>query len=41
MDMAYVQLLAKGNKGVKFLVALRELLDRTVDSEGMKTRDCK
>ena len=39
MDLAYVDKLAKENKGVKFLLVRQDLFDRTVNAKGMKTKD--
>ena len=39
MDLAYVDKLAKENNGVKFLLVRQDLFDRTVNAEGMKTKD--
>ena len=39
MDVAYVDKLAKENNGVKFLLVRQELFDRTLNAEGMKTKD--
>ena len=41
MDLAYVDKLAKDNNGVKYLLVRQDLLDRTVDANGMKTKDSK
>ena len=41
MDLAIVDKLAKGNKGVKYLLVRQDLFDRTVDAERMKTKDSK
>ena len=41
MDLAYVDKLAKDNICVKYLLVRQDLLDRTVDAKGMKTKDCK
>ena len=41
MDLAYVDKLAKDNKGVKYLLVNQDLFDRTVDAKGMKTKDSK
>ena len=41
MDLAYVDKLAKDNKGVKYLLVRQEVFDRTVDAKGMKTKDSK
>ena len=41
MDLAYVDKLAKDNKGVKYLLVRQDLFDRTVDAERMKSKDSK
>ena len=41
MDQAYVDKLAKDNKGVKYLLVRQDLFDRTVDGKGTKTKDSK
>ena len=41
MDLACVDKLAKDNNGVKCLLVRQNLFDRTVDAEGMKTKDLK
>ena len=41
MDLAYVDKLAKDNKGVKCLLARQYLFDRTVDAKRMETEDSK
>ena len=41
MDLACVAKLAEDNKGVKYLLVRQDLFDRTVDEEGMKTKDSK
>ena len=41
MDLAYVDKLAKDNKGVKYLQVGQDLFDRTVDAKGMKPKDSK
>ena len=41
MNLAYVDKLAKGNNGVKYLLVRQDLFDRTVDAKGMKTKDSK
>ena len=38
MDLAYVDKLAKENNGVKYLLVLQDLFDRTVNAKGMKTK---
>ena len=37
MDLAYVDRVAKDNNGVRCLLVLQDLFDRTVDAKGMKT----
>ena len=39
VDHAYVDKLAKENKGVKYLLVRPDLFDRTVNAKGMKTKD--
>ena len=39
MDLAYVDKLAKGNNGVKYLLVRQNLFDRTVNAKRMKTKD--
>ena len=39
MDCAYVDKLAKENNGVKYLLVRQDLFDRTVNANGMKTKD--
>ena len=41
MDLAYVGKLAKDNNGVKCPLVRQDLLDRTVDAKGMKTKNSK
>ena len=41
MDLAYVDKLAKDNNAVKYLLVRQDLIDRTVDAKGMKTKDSK
>ena len=41
MDLAYVDKLAKNNISVKYLLVHQDLIDRTVDAKGMKTKDWK
>ena len=41
MDLASVDKLAEDNNGVKYFLVRQDLLDRTVDAKGMKTKDCK
>ena len=39
MDLAYVDKLAKENKGVKYLLVRQNLFDRTVNAKGIITKD--
>ena len=39
MDLAYVDKLTIENIGVKYLLVRQDLFDRTVNAEGMKTKD--
>ena len=39
MDLAYVDKLAKEKNGVKYLLIRQDLFDRTVNAEGLKTKD--
>ena len=41
MDLVYVGKLAKDDNGVKYLPVRQDLFERTVDAEGMKTKDSK
>ena len=41
MDLAYVDILAKDNNDVKYVLVSEDLFDRTVDAKGMKTKDSK
>ena len=41
MDFAYVDKLAKENNGVRYLLVLQDLFDRTVKVKGTKTKDCQ
>ena len=41
MDLAYVDKLAKGNNGVKYLLVRQDLFGRTVNAKGMKTKTQK
>ena len=41
MDLGYVDKLAKDNIGVKYLLVRPDMIDRTVDAKGMKTKDSK
>ena len=38
-DLAYVDILAKENNGVKYLLVRQDLFDRTVNAKGMRTKD--
>ena len=39
MDLAYVDKLPRENIGVKYLLVRQYLFDRTVNANGMKTKD--
>ena len=39
MDLAYVDELSKDNNGVKYLLVLQHLFDRTADAKRMETKD--
>ena len=41
MHSAYIDKLTKANNGVKCLLVLQDLIDRTVDARAMKTKDSK
>ena len=41
MDLAYVDKLAEEINGVKCLLIRQDLFDRTVNAEGMKTKDAQ
>ena len=41
MDLAYVDKLAKENSGVKYLPVRQDFFDKTVDANGIKTKDSK
>ena len=41
VDLAYVDKLVKDNNGVKYLLVPHDLFDRTVDTIGLKRKDCK
>ena len=41
MDLAYVDKLAEGKNGVKYLLVRHDLFDRTIDAKGLKTKDSK
>ena len=41
MDLAYVEKLVKDNIGVKYPLVRQDLVDRTLDAKGMRTKDFK
>ena len=41
MNLAYVDKLVKDNNGIKYLLVLQDLFDRTLDAKGMKTKGSK
>ena len=41
MDLAYFDKLTKNNNGLKYLLVLQDLFDRTVDAKRIKTKDSK
>ena len=41
MCTAYVDKIARDNKGAKYLIVRQHLFDRTVDAKGRKTKDSK
>ena len=41
MDLASVAKLSKDNNVVKYLLVRQDLFDRTVDANGMKTKDSR
>ena len=41
MDLVQVDKLAKENNGVKYLLVLQDLFDKTVNARGMKTKDSR
>ena len=41
MGLAFIDKLAKDNNGVKDLLIRQDMFDRTVDAEGMKTKNSK
>ena len=41
MDLAYVDKLAKDNRGIKYLLVRQDVFDRTIDVRGLKTKDSK
>ena len=41
MDLAFVENLAKDDNGVNYLLFRQDVIDRTVDAEGRKTKDSK
>ena len=41
MELAYIDKLATDNNGVSYLLFCQDVLDRNVDSKGMKTKDSR
>ena len=41
MDLAYVDKLAKDNRGIKYLLVRQDVFDKTIDVRGFKTMDSK
>ena len=41
MELAYVDKIANDKNGVRYLLVRQDLIDRTVDAKGMKTKDSK
>ena len=41
MDLAYVDKLAKNNRGIKYLLVRQDVFDKTIDVRGLKTKDAK
>ena len=41
MDLAYVDKLAKDNRGIKYLLVRQDVFDKTIDVRGLKTKDTK
>ena len=41
MDLAYVDKLAKDNRGIMYLLVRQDVFDRTIDVRGLKTKDSK
>ena len=39
MDLAYVDKLAKNNRGIKHLLVRQDVFDKTIDVRGLKTKD--
>ena len=41
MDLAYVDKLAKDNRGIKYLLVRKDVFDKTIDVGELKTKDSK
>ena len=41
MNLAYVERRVKGNNGIKYPLVRQDMIVRTADAEGMKTKDSK
>ena len=41
MDLAYVDNLAKDNKGINNLLVRQDVFDKTIDVRGLKTKDSR
>ena len=41
MDLAYVDKLAKDNRGIKYLLVRQDVFDKTIDVRGLKTKNSK
>ena len=41
MDLAYVDKLAKDNRGIKYLLVRQDVFDKKIDVRGLKTKDSK
>ena len=41
MDLAYVDKLAKDNRGIKYFLVRQDVFDKTIDVRGLKTKDSK
>ena len=41
MDLEYIDIFAKDNNGVRYLLVRQDLFDRNVDAKGMRTKDSK
>ena len=39
MDLAYVDKLAKNNRGIKYLLVRQDVFDKTIDVRGLRTKD--